>query len=104
MRRVVLDDVEVRYLSGAGEAVLTSLARVDVVGVSEGLPVRRPSSRRGQLHYAGLFWSGTNRGHVPYESLLELDRLWLADFDVDVARMAAQPRVGMRGDPSCGVG
>lgn len=40
---------------------------------------------------SGLFWSATTRGHVPYESRLELDRLWLADFDAEVTWIAAQP-------------
>ncbi|TWH52633.1 hypothetical protein L612_002000000440 [Rhodococcus rhodochrous J38] len=38
-----------------------------------------------------MFWSATNRGHVLYESRLELDRLWLADYAPEVVRIAAQP-------------
>lgn len=46
---------------------------------------------RGQRSYPGLFWSSTNGGHVVYESRLELDWLWLADFDPNVVRIASQP-------------
>ena len=46
---------------------------------------------RGQLHYPGYFWSATMSAHVVYESRLELARLLLADFDRDVAAIAAQP-------------
>jgi len=38
-----------------------------------------------------LFWSATTGGHIGYESLLELDRLWLADFDPQVEWLASQP-------------
>ena len=73
---------------------------VDLVRVGRALPVRRIRSRAGQRHYPGLFWSATTGGHVPYESRLELDRLWLADFDPDVSWIAAQPMwiVGRDGD------
>lgn len=59
--------------------------------VCRALPVRRIRSRHQQRDCPGLFWSATTGGHVPYESRLELDRLWLADFDPDVSRIAAQP-------------
>jgi hypothetical protein len=39
----------------------------------------------------GYYWSATSGGHVIYESRLELARLLLADFDPDVAAIAAQP-------------
>ena len=56
-----------------------------------GLPVRRVRSHCRARHYAGAFWSATNGGHLPYESRLELARLWLADFAPPVVRIAAQP-------------
>ena len=63
-------------------------------------------SARGQAHYPGFYWSATSGGHVIYESRLELARLLLADFDCDVAAIAAQPfllraQVGRPGPPSC---
>lgn len=82
---------EVRYVDADGQEVVTALRKVDPARLARALPVRRTLSRAGQRHYSGLFWSATTRGHVPYESRLELDRLWLADFDPDVTWVAAQP-------------
>lgn len=42
-------------------------------------------------HYSGTFWAATNRGHVIYESRLELARLLFADFDRSGQRIVAQP-------------
>lgn len=82
---------EVRYLSDQGSAVVTTLGAVDIERVAAGLPVRQVRSHAGDRHYCGWFWSATNCGHVSYESRLELDRLWLADFDPEVRRISAQP-------------
>jgi len=54
--------------------VATTVAAVDPHQVVH-LPVRRVRSHHRRRHYAGMFWSVTNRGHVLYESRLELDRL-----------------------------
>jgi len=86
-----LSDTEVRYVDADGMHVDTSVAAVDAARLMTALPVRRIRSRAGQRHRPGLFWSATTRGHVPYESRLELDRLWLADFDPAVSWIAAQP-------------
>lgn len=74
-----------------GGPVATTIAAVDLHHVVHGLPVRRVQSHHRRRHYAGMFWSATNHGHVPYESRLELDRLWVADFAAPVVRIAAQP-------------
>jgi hypothetical protein len=84
-------DTEVRYVDADGESVTTSLRQLDLKRASTALPVRRLKSHVRQRHYSGLFWSATTGAHVPYESRLELDRLWLADFDADVHWIAAQP-------------
>ncbi|MGM0385932.1 MAG: hypothetical protein ACQERF_08145 [Actinomycetota bacterium] len=42
-------------------------------------------------HYPGRFWSATMEDLVGYESLLERDRLLLADFDPNVVAIASQP-------------
>ncbi|MEJ5947027.1 TnsA-like heteromeric transposase endonuclease subunit [Pseudokineococcus basanitobsidens] len=84
-------EVEARYVSASGELVTTTVGALDGVEVVRGLPVRRISSHAGQRHYPGSFWSATTGAHVDYESRLELDRLWLADFDPAVAWMASQP-------------
>ncbi|MGP5838827.1 TnsA-like heteromeric transposase endonuclease subunit [Brachybacterium alimentarium] len=84
-------DTELRYLAEDETSVTTSVRSVDKDRLSHALPVRTPRSYAGQRHYSGLFWSATTRGHVPYESRLELDRLWLADFDPEIVWIAAQP-------------
>ncbi|GAB78921.1 TnsA-like heteromeric transposase endonuclease subunit [Austwickia chelonae] len=73
---------------------------VDLGGVERALPVRKISSYPGQRNRPGLFWSATTRGHVPYESWLELDRLLLADAGPEVTWIAAQPMAltGLDGD------
>lgn len=82
---------QLRYVSALDGPVATTLGEVDVERVACGLPVRRVRSYAGDQHYSGWFWSATTGGHVPYESRLELDRLWLADFAPDVEAIAAQP-------------
>jgi len=48
-------------------------------------------------HYPGWWWSATTDDLVGYESLLERDRVMLADFDQDVVAIASQP-FGITGD------
>jgi hypothetical protein len=87
--------------SAAGVAcpvVLDQLRREHFVG---SVPWRRFRSRQGQAHLSGSYWAATTGWHVVYESRLELARLLLADFDVDVVDIYAQPcrlvaRVGGR--------
>lgn len=83
--------VEVTYLTAANDEVSTALPDVDARRVLDGLPVRDFPVYQGRRNYSGYFWSATNGGHVVYESLLELSWLWVADFDQDVTRVAAQP-------------
>lgn len=52
---------------------------------------RRYGAYQGKRNYEGLWWSSTNHGHVPFESLLERDYLLWADWDPRVVRVAAQP-------------
>lgn len=82
---------EVRYVAADGEAVTTSLRQLDLHRASTAQPVRWLRSHTRQRHYSGLFWSAPTHGHVPDESRLELDRLWLADFGPGVRWIAAQP-------------
>lgn len=74
-------EVFLRYCTVAGDEVATTWeeARADLI--VEGLPVRVPPTYRGPRSYPGLFWAATNDRALVYESLMELDRLWLADFD-----------------------
>lgn len=80
-----------RYCTVVGDEVATTWeeARADLI--VEGLPVRVPPTYRGQRSYPGLFWAATNDRTLVYESLLELDRLWLADVDPTVTRICTQP-------------
>ena len=70
------------------ERPLRQVTAGQVIGAA---PWRMTRSARGQAHYPGYYWSATTGGHVIYESRLELARLLLADFDPDVAAIAAQP-------------
>lgn len=83
--------VEVRFLDGNGAVVSSSLGKVDAAAVVRGGPVRPFPSYRGQRYYPGWLWTATTRSLVGYESLLERDRLWLADFDPTVRWIAGQP-------------
>jgi hypothetical protein len=57
----------------------------------ESRPVRKFRWYKGRRFYSGWYWSATIEGLVAYESLLELARILLADFDPDVCGIAAQP-------------
>ncbi|TGD36783.1 TnsA-like heteromeric transposase endonuclease subunit [Brevibacterium aurantiacum] len=91
MATKTLFDTELMYLTEEGTSVATTVGAVDMTQLSRGLPVRSPRSYARQRHYPGLFWSATTGGHIPYESRLELDRLWVADFDPRVAWISGQP-------------
>ena len=82
---------ELRYVSSDGSEVVTTLAEADAAGIMAGQPVRLLPSRAGQRNYSGWLWTLTTGSLVWYESLLERDRLWLADFDLDVVGIASQP-------------
>lgn len=81
-------EVSLRYCTVAGDEVRTTWEQARADLIVEGLPVRVPPTYRGQRNYPGLFWASTNRRTLVYESLLELDRLWLADFDPTVVQIA----------------
>ncbi len=61
---------------------------VDPYAVAEGLPWRRYPWYLGQRNYSGMYWCATEAKLVGYESLLELSRLILADFDRPSKRIA----------------
>jgi hypothetical protein len=82
--------VSVRLHSGQTVAD-RPLRQVTAGEIVSAAPWRTARSARGQAHYPGFYWSATAGGHVIYESRLELARLLLADFDPDVAAIAAQP-------------
>src|ERR1017187_9525970 len=65
--------------------------RLTAEALSSAAPWRTFRWHKGQRHFSGTYWSATERGHVIYESRLELARLLFADFDVSVSRIFAQP-------------
>ncbi|HEX9354499.1 MAG TPA: TnsA-like heteromeric transposase endonuclease subunit [Streptosporangiaceae bacterium] len=83
--------MRVRYRRPDGGFSETALDRLETRDVFAGLPVREFRSYKGRLHYSGWYWSATLERLVVYESRLELARIMLADFDPDVAGLAAQP-------------
>lgn len=91
MASAALRGIEFRFLAGRGSWVSTSLGEAVAVDVVRGLPVREFPTYRGQRNYPGWLWMSTTRSLVGYESLLERDRLWLADFDPAVSWVSSQP-------------
>jgi hypothetical protein len=78
-----------KYRDHAGQVVETGWAEMDHHAVAAGRPWRTFPWYLGQRNYSGRYWSATERALVGYESLLELSRLILADFDCDVKRIAS---------------
>lgn len=90
-RSGALLETTLEYVDSIGVRTLTTLGQVDESRLSRGRPVRTIRSHKNQRHRPGLFWSATTGGHVPYESQLELARLWFADFDPEIVWIIAQP-------------
>ena len=84
-------NVSLRYLCINRGEVSTRFSEADAGAVLHGLPVRKPPTYRNQRNYPGLFWSSTTESFLIYESLLELDCLWLKDFEPAVEWIATQP-------------
>lgn len=90
----IVVDVEsavVSYRPAAGEERSTPAAKVSLEALLRASPWRTFRSYSGQMHYPGTYWSSTQRGHVIYESRLELANLLLADYDQGVREISAQP-------------
>src|SRR5258708_1870057 len=85
------DGFVVRYVSGDGAEHQVPLAQAWAVPLEVGMPVRRFTSRKGQRHLSGLWWSATTGGHLGFESWLERDSLLHLDFDPSVVGMGSQP-------------
>lgn len=84
-------EVELRYTSNEGVDAVTTIDGAHPRDLAYGRPVRRFGSYARMGHYPGWWWSTTMGDLVGYESLLERDRLMLADFDRDVVAVASQP-------------
>ena len=82
--------VSIRNSADRSEVSLPwELATTEVL--ASAAPWRTFRWHKGQRHYSGTSWSATERGHVIYESRLELARLLFADFDTSVKHIVAQP-------------
>ena len=82
---------ECRYRSRSGNWVTTCLGDAVATDMVRGLPAREFPTYRGQRNYPGWLWMSTTGTLVGYESLRELDRLLLADFDPAVTWVSSQP-------------
>ena len=74
-----------------GGTVAVRLDEVENSLLWDAVPWRTWRWYDGQRHYPGWYWSSTERDLVPYESRLELSRATIADFDVTVRHVLAQP-------------
>jgi hypothetical protein len=91
---------QVRILLADGTEMAGPLASISLDRVDEWAPRRAWRWYRDQRHYPGFYWCATTGGHVGYESLLERDRLVLADFDPAVTNIKSQPFLMMMSDAS----
>lgn len=79
-----------RYCAtGLGGEVTTNLAEVDGAALVLDSPVREFSWHARQGNYPRWWWTATTKSYVGYESLLERDRLLLADFNPAVSGIAS---------------
>lgn len=85
------DFADVAYKVVGGETKFVPWNDVDPLAVAAGLPWRRFAWYLGQRSYSGMYWCATEAKLVGYESLLELSRLILADFDRSSKRIISQP-------------
>lgn len=88
---VDLGSAVVAFRPAAGEERSVSAAALSRTELFRAAPWRTFRWYFGQRHYSGTYWSATQRDHVIYESRLELANLLLADFDVSVNQIVAQP-------------
>src|SRR5258708_37856397 len=85
------DGFGVSYVPDDGAEHRVPLAQAWALPLEQGIPVRRFTSRKGQRHLSGLWWSATTGGHVGFESWLERDPVLHLDFDPSVVGIASQP-------------
>ena len=85
-----LNTAVVSFRSAGGDEVSSKL-QIAMPALFDAKPRRTFRWYKGQRNYSGRYWSATERCHVVYESRNELAALLLADFDVAVHRIVAQP-------------
>lgn len=86
-----MEGFEIGHVNEYGLEHRVPLADAWTVPFEYGRPVRRFTSRKGQRHLSGLWWSATTGSHVGFESWLERDHLMALDFQPDVVGIASQP-------------
>lgn len=89
--KVDLSSAVVDYRPAAGEERSVLAHELKARALFDSYPWRTFRSYDKQKHYSGTYWSSTLSDHVIYESRLELANLMIADFDVEVKHIAAQP-------------
>jgi hypothetical protein len=93
---------ELRYCRAEDDEVVTTVAEADVTALAQGWPVREFAWHPHQGNYPGWLWTATTGSFVGYESLLERDRVLLADFDPAVVGIVSQPFWVSGPDEACG--
>src|SRR4051812_41099228 len=88
---VDVDSAVVEYRLADGQTVSELAGRKPVSSLFHAGPWRTFRWYEGQRHYSGKYWSVTEGDHVIYESRLELSHLLMADFNLTVHRIKAQP-------------
>jgi len=83
--------VDVAYKTAAGKTRVMPWNDLDPLAVADGSPYREFPWYLGQRNYSGMYWCATEVKLVGYESLLELSRLLMADFDRSAKRIVSQP-------------
>jgi hypothetical protein len=81
----------VEYRSADGESLTQRAEQVSLSALFAAAPWRTFRWYEGQRHYSGKYWAVTEADHVIYESRLELSALLMADFDLAVQNIKAQP-------------
>lgn len=81
--------VTLRYLDETAQTL--PLRDLTLDRIDDWAPARAFRWHQGQRHFPGFYWCATTGTHVGYESLLERDRLILADFDRGVVNIKSQP-------------
>lgn len=81
----------VEYRPAGGQPLAQPACRVSLGPLFAAAPWRTFRWYEGQRHYSGKYWSVTEGDHVIYESRLELSALLMADFDLTVHTIKAQP-------------
>jgi hypothetical protein len=83
--------VDVAYKTAAGKTRVMPWNDLDPLAVADGSPYREFPWYLGQRNYSGMYWCAIEVKLVGYESLLELSRLLMADFDRAAIRIVSQP-------------